>query len=293
MIRMLKFRLRCGSERGSRRPTRGQTRSRALGAPPGRPAVSRPHRPVVTERRPLSPRAARRPGQAPPPGRRRRRGHSVPIASDDPDHPAPRCRSGPGRSGGPAGRTGSGRRAGTGRPQDLSKTCCISVSRSLVASPSLSPVASPFVGWPINNQAFRSNSLGVHVRPSNVTEHPTKMGNVAADQIVLWALPIVLVATALYGLRRDKGWLLPPSPFEGSSLTRGPESWNRLNLAFGIVSVNVLQIVGSSDALPSCRAALGFVNLAAMIYLFFFNGWFRNMAIKLILRSQTMEEPVR
>jgi len=30
-----------------------------------------------------------------------------------------------------------------------------------------------------------------------------------------------------------------------------------------------------------------------MIYLFFFNGWFRNKAIGLISQSQTMEEPVR
>jgi len=119
------------------------------------------------------------------------------------------------------------------------------------------------------------------------------MGIASADQIVLWGLPFNLVATALYGLRKDKGWLMPPSPFEGSSLKRGPESWNHLNLAFGIVSVNVLQIIGSSDALPGCRATLGFIDLAAMIYLFFFNGWFRNKAIGLISRSQTMEEPVR
>jgi hypothetical protein len=119
------------------------------------------------------------------------------------------------------------------------------------------------------------------------------MGKVSADQIVLWGLPIILVATALYGLCKDKGWLMPPSPLEGSSIKRGPESWNRLNVAFGIVSVNVLQIIGSSNGLPSCRATLGFIDLAAMIYLFFFNGWFRNKAIGLISQSQTMEEPVR
>ena len=66
-----------------------------------------------------------------------------------------------------------------------------------------------------------------------------------------------------------------------------------MNLAFGIVSVNILQIVGSSDALPNCRAALGFINVTAMIYLFYFNGWFRNKTIGFIGRSQEMDKPVR
>lgn len=36
---------------------------------------------------------------------------------------------------------------------------------------------------------------------------------------------MVLVATAVYGLRMDKGWLMPQSSLEGSSLKRGEKSW--------------------------------------------------------------------
>ena len=115
----------------------------------------------------------------------------------------------------------------------------------------------------------------------------------SVDEFLLCALPIALVATALYGLRMDKGWFMRRGPLDGSSAKRGETSWGYLNLAFGIISVNVLQIVVSSDALGNCRAVLAFIDLVALIYLFYFNGWSRNKVIGVIMRSLSLEEPIR
>jgi hypothetical protein len=86
---------------------------------------------------------------------------------------------------------------------------------------------------------------------------------------------------------------MPPSALAGSSLQRGEASWKLLEFAYAIVSVNVIQIIGSSNAYPGWNATLGFFDLVAMIYLFFFNGWFRNWTLRMVGMAQSLEEPVR
>jgi hypothetical protein len=113
------------------------------------------------------------------------------------------------------------------------------------------------------------------------------------DQIVIGAFQVVLLGTVLNGLRRDRGWFMPPSPFDGSSVSRGETSWKALEFAYAIVSVNVLQIMASSDAFPGWNTTLAFLDLVAMIYLFFFNGWFRNLTLKAVGKAKAFEEPVR
>jgi hypothetical protein len=119
------------------------------------------------------------------------------------------------------------------------------------------------------------------------------MSKFTVDQIVLGAFQLVVLGTVLNGVRRDKGWFMPHSALEGSSIKRGETSWKLLDLAFGIVSVNVLQIIVSSDAFPGWNATLAFFDLMAMIYLFFFNGWFRNWTLRVVGLAQSFEEPVR
>lgn len=113
------------------------------------------------------------------------------------------------------------------------------------------------------------------------------------DQIIMGGFQLLLVVLAIYGLRMDKGWFMPRSPLEGSSVQRGPESWNQLDFAFGIVSVNLLQVIGNSDAFPGVMFGLGLLDLTLLIYLFFFNGWFRNKTLGWVSKARTLNEPVR
>jgi hypothetical protein len=86
---------------------------------------------------------------------------------------------------------------------------------------------------------------------------------------------------------------MPKSALEGSSVTRGEVSWKMLDFAFAIVSVNVVQIVAGSDAFPGCTTTFAFVDLALLVYLFFFNGWFRSRVLREVARARSLEEPVR
>ena len=119
------------------------------------------------------------------------------------------------------------------------------------------------------------------------------MIKITIDQIVVGAFQLILLGTVLNGLRRDKGWFMPPSALAGSSVTRGETSWKLLEFAYAIVSVNVIQIIVSSNAFPGWNATLAFFDLVAMVYLFFFNGWFRNRTLKVVGLAKSFEEPVR
>jgi hypothetical protein len=115
----------------------------------------------------------------------------------------------------------------------------------------------------------------------------------SVDQIVVGVFQIILLGAVLNGLRRDKGWFMSPSALEGSSATRGETSWKLLEFAYAIVSVNVIQIIVSCNAFPGWDATLAFFDLVAMVYLFFFNGWFRNWTLKVVGMAKSFEEPIR
>jgi thiosulfate reductase cytochrome b subunit len=90
----------------------------------------------------------------------------------------------------------------------------------------------------------------------------------------------------VYALLHEKGFLRNQSNLK-LSVEKGKESWGNFTLAFGIASIIVLmQIINSADALHGYKTIISIVNLLMLIYLIFFNGWFRNKVIGLIIRSQ-------
>jgi hypothetical protein len=119
------------------------------------------------------------------------------------------------------------------------------------------------------------------------------MGVSQIDQVTVCGFQLLLALLVLFGLLRDQGWFVPRSPFEGSSVQRGGTSLGQLGVAFGFTAVSVLQIIGSSDAFPGCKATLGFLDLAGMAYLFFFNGWFRGRVLVWFSKAVTFSEPMR
>jgi hypothetical protein len=66
-----------------------------------------------------------------------------------------------------------------------------------------------------------------------------------------------------------------------------------LNFCFGIIAVNVLQIINSAEEAVRFKVLMSAFDLIVMIRLFFFNGWFRNKAISLVIRAQQLEEGKR
>lgn len=84
-----------------------------------------------------------------------------------------------------------------------------------------------------------------------------------------------------------KNWRYRSSPF---SVTRGKTSWDYFYLAYGIVSVIMIQIISVSESLKGYKVLISILNVGLLLYLMFFNGWFRNKIVGIIQKSKKMKE---
>lgn len=75
-----------------------------------------------------------------------------------------------------------------------------------------------------------------------------------------------------------------------ASVKRGETSWSNLYIAYGIVSIVLIQIISISESFKGHKVGLSLVDIAALIYLFFYNGWFRNKMISFIHKSKQLKE---
>ena len=112
------------------------------------------------------------------------------------------------------------------------------------------------------------------------------------DTVLLWTFLAVLLLLAAYAELRDRGWRNMPTNAH-ATVVRGETSWNVLVFGFGIIAVNVLQIINSADDSVKFKVLMSTINLVVLIRLFFFNGWFRNKAIGFVAKAQGLEEGAR
>ena len=117
---------------------------------------------------------------------------------------------------------------------------------------------------------------------------PTLFG----DATLLWIFQALLVAVVCWAEIREHGWFTKQTGAY-ASVQRGPTSWSYLDFAFGIIAVNVLQIINSADDTVKFKVLMSTLDLGVMIRLFFFNGWSRNKIIGFISQSQNMREGAR
>jgi hypothetical protein len=73
-------------------------------------------------------------------------------------------------------------------------------------------------------------------------------------------------------------------------MTRGAESFNGLNLMYGIASILILQIINVSEAYKNYKVLISIIDLSILLYLFYFNRWFRNKVIGVLLKAQNLKE---
>ena len=105
------------------------------------------------------------------------------------------------------------------------------------------------------------------------------------DSVVFVALHIgllALVVCALWGERKMKR--------DVASVKRGQKSWGYFNLAYGILSVILIQIISISDFGNGYKVFISIFDLGLLFYLAFFNSWFRNKTIGVIAASQIKED---
>jgi hypothetical protein len=106
-----------------------------------------------------------------------------------------------------------------------------------------------------------------------------------SDSIVFVTLHIGLLALVVYAI-----WGERKMKYNMARVKRGDKSWNHFYLAYGILSVVVTQIISISEFGKGYKVVITVMDLAILLYLAFFNSWFRNKTIGLIMASQTKEE---
>lgn len=106
-----------------------------------------------------------------------------------------------------------------------------------------------------------------------------------SDSIVFVALHVGLLALVIYAIRGE--WKMK---HDMVSVKRGDKGWNLLCLAYGILSVVVIQIISISEFGKGYKVIITVMDLAILLYLAFFNSWSRNIIIALFVLSKNKEE---
>src|SRR3954463_11857781 len=125
----------------------------------------------------------------------------------------------------------------------------------------------------------------------------TRAGAVAAcilqDKYVFPVFELALGLLFLYALGRDLRLFQRfrrryfPRPLEATlSVIRGPESQRQFHLAYGLLSVIVLQIINAAEALHGYKTILSILNVTVLVYLCYFSSWVKNKIVTLVLAWQ-------
>lgn len=92
----------------------------------------------------------------------------------------------------------------------------------------------------------------------------------ATDNIVFSIIHVAFYSFVIFSFVKNIAWLRP------GKITRGEESQKRYSLAYGFISVIVIQLIQVSTAFVGHKVLISVIDLSFLFYLVFYNGWFRN-----------------
>lgn len=110
-----------------------------------------------------------------------------------------------------------------------------------------------------------------------------------SDQVIFPAFQFGFVLLAIYAWAKDRG-IFTRKGSVSLTVKRGEESWKNFNLAYGVLAVVFLQAINTTEAWKGYKSIITIVDLSLLLYLCFFNAWFRNKTLGVIHSSKEMEE---
>ena len=108
---------------------------------------------------------------------------------------------------------------------------------------------------------------------------------ILSDSVIFVTLQIGLIVLVIYAVIRARNM-----ERDMADVKRSEKSWNYFYLAYGILSVIVTQIISISEFGKGYKVLITVIDLGGLLYLAFFNSWFRNKTIEFIVASQRKEE---
>ncbi len=105
------------------------------------------------------------------------------------------------------------------------------------------------------------------------------------DEIIFPLFQLFLFLFLLFACFQDK-----LHKGSGRIVIRGKEGWDYFPLTYGIISVILLQIIGIANSLKEYKAIITLLDLSGLLYLCFYNSWFRNKIIGFLNKSKNKVE---
>jgi hypothetical protein len=110
-----------------------------------------------------------------------------------------------------------------------------------------------------------------------------------SDTVAFPAFQALFLALILYAFVKDRRWFTRSKGFS-ATVKRGKESWTNFHLMYGLLAVVFVEVINTTESLKGFKTIITVTDLSFLFYLCFFNGWFRNKTIGIIVASQNMEE---
>lgn len=105
------------------------------------------------------------------------------------------------------------------------------------------------------------------------------------DSMIFPLFQILLLLLFLFAFSQDR-----LNKGSGRIVIRGKEGWDNFPLAYGIISVILLQIISIANSLKEYKTIITLLDLSGLLYLCFYNSWFRNKIIGLMNKSRNKPE---
>jgi hypothetical protein len=105
------------------------------------------------------------------------------------------------------------------------------------------------------------------------------------DPCVFFLLQILFLILAGYALRQD---IRSKHGNGGVSVTvqRGPQSWSYFYYTYGALAVILLELINTTEAFRGHKTLITVADLSLLVYMCFFNGWFRNKIVSFVSASK-------
>jgi hypothetical protein len=110
------------------------------------------------------------------------------------------------------------------------------------------------------------------------------------DVVWLSLLELVILAVFLLAVFKDRAAKARIGrPGLHASVKRGEKGWSIL-LSFWAISIIIIEIIVSSEAIASHRVVIGLVNVAVLLYLNLFSAYFKNKIVGWWIKLQGLRE---
>lgn len=109
------------------------------------------------------------------------------------------------------------------------------------------------------------------------------------DEVFFIILQLSFLLLWLNAERIEKGWFIKKAGI-GIKVKRGEETFKHFEVVFGFTSLVMIEIIAAAQFLNGFKVVLMFINIAILVRLSFFNSWYRNKIVGLIVRAKKKEE---